>query len=97
MHVQAEPLGTGLSKQTVDGWIDIRCLEGSAPGYDFRPVTDQEWWEEPWQVRAADLAIWVREGGRSYDEVEQDLAIMDVENKHTRELREMFIRAMVEK
>ena len=39
----------------------MRAISGGTIGLEYRYMSEEEWWSEPWEVRAAELSVWVLE------------------------------------
>ena len=53
-----------------EGLLEMKGIAGEATGFDLRYMTEEEWWSEPWEVRAAELSVWVRENKLEPEEID---------------------------
>merc|ERR1712078_599802 len=88
MHVRA-----GIEGCYMQGWIPIQHIVAWDDRRLYRALEDEGWYQHHWKVTTSDMSVWVNRGGRSWDEIANELVHMGMadkdERKHLRKLRDM--------
>ena len=90
MHVRA-----GIEGCYMQGWIPIQHIVAWDDRRLYRALEDESWYQHHWKVTTSDMAVWVNRGGRSWEEIANELIHMGEadkdERKHLRKLRDMVM------
>ena len=70
--------------ETLRGWVHAHDVVGWKEGRQYEPMDYADWWETPWDVKAVEMSIWVRENSCTPEEIGEELWMLGLPSGNQR-------------